>query len=278
MNSTIDLHCHTTASDGALSPCDLVMRADDRGIKTLAITDHDTLAGFRDVKLLAEKQGMQLISGIELSCVWKGINIHIVGLNYDPDSPVIQQAERSQLAVRDERAELIAHRVGKQLRQTFDMEQVKAYAGDGAIGRPHFARYMVDQKWVPDMATAFKKYLGSGKTGDVKTGWPELATVVDWVREAGGIAVMAHPHHYKMTRTKLKNCLADFAQAGGQAMEVACGLMTPNERGQMTSLAKELGLMGSCGSDFHGPNKFGLDLGVMPAFPKEITPVWQAFN
>ena len=278
MNSTIDLHCHTTASDGTLAPDVLVSRAAERGVRTLAITDHDTLAGFRLAEKAAEENGIQLISGIELSCVWGGITVHIVGLNMDPQAPSILEAEEFQARVRDERADLIAERVGKRLKQTFDMDKVRAYAGGEAIGRPHFARYMVDEGWVPSMAVAFSKYLGAGKPGDVKSGWPELEQVVRWIVDAGGVAVMAHAHLYKMTRTKLKACLSDFIDAGGSAIEVAYGQMDSNQRGQMAALAKEMGLMGSCGSDFHGPNRFGLDLGVMPDFPKDIPPVWTAWS
>lgn len=278
MNSTIDLHCHTTASDGTLAPDVLISRAAERGVRTLAITDHDTLAGFRLAAKAADENGIQLISGIELSCVWGGITVHIVGLNMDPQAPSILEAEAFQARVRDERADLIAERVGKRLKQTFDMDKVRAYAGGEAIGRPHFARYMVDEGWVPSMAVAFSKYLGAGKPGDVKSGWPELEQVVRWIVDAGGVAVMAHAHLYKMTRTKLKACLSDFIDAGGSAIEVAYGQMDSNQRGQMAALAKDMGLMGSCGSDFHGPNRFGLDLGVMPDFPKDITPVWTAWS
>lgn len=278
MNSRIDLHCHTTASDGALAPADLLRRASERGIETLAITDHDTLAGYRDVSALAAELGIELITGIELSCVWSGITIHIVGLNVDPDSAVIRDAESIQTRARDERAELIVTRVGKKLGQTIDLEAVRGYAGGEAIGRPHIARYLLDQGWVPDMRTAFSKYLGSGKVGDVKTHWPEMADAVRWITAAGGIPVMAHAHHYKMTRTKLRACLKDFVAAGGRALEVAYGLMDNNQRGQMAGLAKEFGLLGSCGSDFHGPNRFGLDLGVMCDFPKDITPVWSMWQ
>jgi len=277
VNSSIDLHCHTTASDGALSPVALVQRAAERGIKTLAITDHDTLAGFRDARAEAEKHGIELISGIELSCVWGGVTIHIVGLNMDVESPAMIEAERVQTEARAKRSELIAQRVGKKLQQTIDLDAVREYADSDALGRPHFARYLVDQGWVPSMQAAFTKYLGAGKPGDVKTSWPELADAVRWITEAGGVAVMAHAHLYKMTRTKLRACMADFIDAGGQGLEVAYGMMDSNQRGQMAQLARDLELMGSCGSDFHGPNRFGLDLGVMPDFPKDIPPVWDAW-
>ena len=278
MNSSIDLHCHTTASDGALAPAELLQRASERGIETLAITDHDTLAGYRDVKSLAAELGIELITGIELSCVWSGITIHIVGLNVDAESAVMQQAEAIQTKARAERAELIVQRVGKKLNHTIDLSAVREYAGGEAIGRPHIARYLLDQGLVSDMRTAFSKYLGSGKVGDVKTHWPEMADAVEWIVDAGGIPVMAHAHHYKMTRTKLRACLKEFVAAGGRGLEVAYGLMDNNQRGQMAGLAKEFGLLGSCGSDFHGPNRFGLDLGVMCDFPKEITPVWSVWQ
>lgn len=278
MASQIDLHCHTTASDGALTPEVLVDRAIERGVQTLAITDHDTTAGYRAVKGYAEQQGLNLVPGIELSCQWRGITIHVVGLNIDPEHPVMKAAEAQQGQVRYERAKTIADRLAKKLNTDIDFAAIEALAG-GEIGRPHFAQYLVERGLVADRAQAFKKYLGAGKVGDVKSGWPELDTVVEWIVESGGVAVMAHPHHYNMTRTKLMDCLALFTHAGGQAMEICCGLMDSNTQSNMKRIAQELELMGSCGSDFHGPNKFGLDLGVMPKFPeKDIKPVWSAFN
>ncbi len=266
MASQIDLHCHTTASDGALAPEALIDRAIDRNVATLAITDHDTMAGYRQVAEYAKGRGLNLIPGIELSSQWRGMGIHVVGLNMDPTHPVIIEAERSQTQVRRERATTIAQRLEKKLQKEIDFAAVEALAG-GEVGRPHFAQYLVEQGMVPDRQTAFKKYLGAGKIGDVKSGWPAMETVVKWIVESGGQAVLAHPHHYKLTRTKLLDCVAAFQYAGGQAMEICCGLMDKNQSGQLKKIAQDEGLYGSGGSDFHGPNKFGLDLGVMPPFP-----------
>ncbi len=266
MASQIDLHCHTTASDGALAPEALIDRAIDRNIETLAITDHDTMVGYRQVADYAKERCLTLIPGIELSSQWRGMGIHVVGLGMDPAHPVIVEAERSQTQVRRERARTIAQRLEKKLQKEIDFAAVEALAG-GEVGRPHFAQYMVEQGMVPDRQTAFKKYLGAGKIGDVKSGWPEMETVVKWIIDSGGQAVLAHPHHYNLTRTKLLDCVAAFQYAGGQAMEICCGLMDKNQSGQLKKIAQDEGLFGSCGSDFHGPNKFGLDLGVMPAFP-----------
>lgn len=266
MASQIDLHCHTTASDGALAPEALIDRAIGRNIETLAITDHDTMAGYRQVKDYAQEQGLNLIPGIELSSQWRGIGIHVVGLGMDPTHPVIIEAERSQTEVRRARAATIATRLSKKLNTEIDFAAVEALAG-GEVGRPHFAQYLVDQGLVPDRNTAFKKYLGAGKIGDVKSGWPTMETVVKWIVESGGQAVLAHPHHYNLTRTKLLDCIAAFQHAGGKGMEICCGLMDKNQSSQLKKIAKDEGLYGSAGSDFHGPNKFGLDLGVMPVFP-----------
>lgn len=283
MNSEFDLHCHTTASDGKLAPSALVARAAERGVRTLAITDHDTVDGFRSAKQAAADHGIRLISGIELSCVWGGATIHIVGLNFDPQSEVMLAAEQAQIEARKQRSVIIAEKLSKKLRHEINIKDIQAIAGgDGEpselVGRPHFAQYLIDHKLVADMGSAFRKYLGAGKIGDVKANWPELEKVVRWIVESGGTAVMAHAHLYNMTRTKLRACMDDFVDAGGSALEVAYGKMDANQQGQMVALAKDYSLLGSCGSDFHGPNRFGLDLGVMPAFPKDIKPVWSNWS
>lgn len=277
MSSTIDLHCHTTASDGKLSPQELIAKAQERNITTLAITDHDTLAGFREAQAPAAQAGINLISGIEVSTVWAGINIHIVGLNVDPNHPIILEAEAYQRKVRIERADIIAERVGKRLKHDIDMDEIRSYTQDGQIGRPHFAQYLLKYELIGSFAEAFNKYLGAGKIGDVKSGWPDIPTAVKWIVQAGGVAVFAHGHRYKMTRTKLRSCVQDFVYAGGRAIEVAYGTMDSSQQQQMVGLAKEFNLMGSCGSDYHGPNRFGLELGIMTKFPEGITPVWEKF-
>ena len=238
MASQIDLHCHTTASDGALAPEVLIDRAIGRNIETLAITDHDTMAGYREVADYAKERGLRLIPGIELSSQWRGMGIHVVGLGMDPTHPVMVEAERSQTDVRRARAITIAERLEKKMQKKIDFSAVEALAG-GEVGRPHFAQYLVEQGMVPDRQTAFKKYLGAGKVGDVKSGWPTMETVVKWIVESGGQAVLAHPHHYKLTRTKLLDCIAAFQHAGGQAMEICCGLMDKNQSGQLKKIAQD---------------------------------------
>lgn len=274
----VDFHCHSTASDGKLSPEEVVDRAVERGLKVLAITDHDTLAGFRSIRDYAKQRGLLLISGIEFSCIWGGATIHIVGLNMDVDHPALVLAEDSQAKARTSRAELIAQRLGKRLKHDFDFQRLQQIAGSDVISRPDFANYMIEKGLVGSFNSAFKQYLGAGKPGDVKATWPQLAEVTEWIVAAGGTAVMAHAHYYKMTRTKLKACLADFIEAGGTGLEVAYGLMDKQQAQAMTQIAEQMQLDGSRGSDFHGPNQYGLDLGVASSFPEKITPVWHRWS
>lgn len=274
----IDLHSHTQASDGKLTPFELIQKAQIQGIKVLAITDHDTLNGYREAKEYAKKAGVILISGIEISCLYAGMNIHIVGLDFDPDAPSMLELEEKQTKARDKRAQRIAYKLSQSLNKDVELDGVREFVTGEIIGRPHFAQYLVAKGWVKDEQTAFDKYLGAGKVGDVKNQWVSIEQAVEAIFQAQGVPVFAHAHRYKMTNSKLKRCLTLFKQVGGQGLEVAYGKMDAQTQNYQVQLALEFGFIGSCGSDFHGENTYGLDLGVMPKFPKQVTPVWQSFK
>ncbi|HIL91669.1 MAG TPA: PHP domain-containing protein [Cycloclasticus sp.] len=271
----IDLHSHTLVSDGSLSPVELVERAKANGVTVLSITDHDSIGAYSDVVDMAG-DGLTIIPGIEFSTQWRGIGIHIVGLNLQLDSPSILEGVAQQEKAREERAELICKRL-KKAGVAVDFERVKELAQQVNVGRPHFAQHLVEIGAVKNMSAAFKKYLGDGKMGDVKQCWAELPTIVQWITEAGGIAVLAHPLKYKMTRTKLRLFLDDFIEAGGRGMEVVSGQQSNNDTGQLAQLCREKGLLGSCGSDFHQVSQWS-DVGSMATFPKNCDPVWQAWT
>lgn len=276
--SIIDLHSHTTASDGKLAPIELINRAISCGIKVLAITDHDTLNGYREAQAYAKQAGIILISGIEVSCLYGGMNIHMLGLDFDAKAKSILALESQQIKARDERAKRIAYKLSKALNKDVELDGVREFVTGEIIGRPHFAQYLVAKGWLKDEQTAFDKYLGAGKVGDIKNQWVSLEDSAQAILNAGGIPVMAHAHRYKMTRSKLRVCLDNFKQAGGLGLEVAYGQMDAQTQNQQIQLALEFGFQGSCGSDFHGENTQGLDLGVMPPYPKRIPPVWQSFK
>jgi predicted metal-dependent phosphoesterase TrpH len=267
----VDFHTHTSASDGALSPAALLERARAAGVAELAITDHDTLAGYRAAAPLAG--GLVLHPGVELSCQWSGATIHVVGLGVRVDDPTLAAGLAALDSARQQRAQTIAERLAS---RGFPgaLAGARAIAGESQLGRPHFARWLVEAGHLPDEATAFKRYLGRNKTGDVKAFWPGLAEVTGWITAAGGIAVLAHPLHYKFTRMKLRRLVTDFAGPGGSAIEVVSGRQAPGQATALSQLARDFGLAVSVGSDFHADTPHGPRLGVASAPFADRPNVW----
>ncbi len=259
----IDFHTHTSASDGALDPCELVARAQASNIAQLAITDHDTMVGYEAAEAYHRQRpgGMQLIPGIELSCRWSATTIHVLGLGIDRRHPAMCHALEVMSAARAERAVKIAGRLAA---RGFDgaLEGALAQAGDSQIGRPHFAAWMVEQGHVDDLNQAFDRYLGQGKTGDVKAFWPELAEVVGWIVASGGVAAIAHPLKYGFTGMKLRRLIECFVAAGGSGIELVSGRQTRDQVEHLARLARDYDLEVSLGSDFHSDAPYGADLGV----------------
>ncbi|WBU42820.1 MULTISPECIES: PHP domain-containing protein [Marinobacter] len=273
----IDLHCHSTASDGALTPEDLVARAAEQGVSHLALTDHDTIAGLAQARARGQELGLSLISGVELSCVWRSHTIHVVGLDFDEADPAFLEALAQQNENRWQRARLIADRLAR-LKVDGLLEKATALAGGDVPGRPHFAQVLVNAEVVPKTAHAFKRYLGSGKPGDVKACWPELSEVVQWITDAGGIAVLAHPRKYRLTATRLRELTADFRRAGGRAIEVSVSGQSSGDLGFVAELARREQLLASQGSDFHFPGAPWCELGRIMKMPEGLEPVWHHFR
>lgn len=269
----VDLHSHTKRSDGTLTPVELVERAKEMGVDMLALTDHDTICGLAEARSKGNALGVKIISGIEFSSVWNGMGIHIVGLGFDETHPAMLQAVEIQGVKRKSRAHTIAERMEKRGFPGL-LEQAEQIADGGQVGRPHFARAMVENGQVKNIAQAFKKHLGSGKPGDVKAEWPEMHTVVDWITSAGGTAVLAHPDKYNLTRTKMKLLLEAFVEAGGQAIEVVTSGIDDSYKRKLADMCIEYDLMASQGSDFHSPAPWA-ELGRLAPMPKELKTVWQ---
>ena len=274
-----DLHSHTKYSDGSLSAQALIELAIERGITHLAITDHDTVQAHLQLtennnSYASEK--INIIKGIELSSQWNNMGVHIVGLNIDIHSTAITTAVKHQTQLRIERVKTIAKKL---LQRGFpDITQgAMILAGDGQVGRPHIAQHMVDEGLVSSVGQAFNKYLGAGKVGDISSVWPDLECVVEWINAAGGVAVLAHPSRYKMTRTKCRRLMADFSDAGGQAIEVCAGNQVPGVAEEMAAVCDEFGFHASVGSDFHNPDYKWVKLGQYPSLPKACRPVWELF-
>ncbi len=257
----VDFHTHSLASDGALSPIELLRRAKAAGVQQFALTDHDTTAGYLAVRHTSEAKEIGLISGVELSCRWATTTIHVVGLNFDADAPEMTAMVEKLTQAREERAEKIATRLaGVGIDDA--LEGAKAIANGSQIGRPHFATWMAEAGAVDSAAEAFDKYLGAGKIGDVKMFWPPLSDVVQAITRAGGVAILAHPLKYRLTGMKLRALINDFKAAGGGAIEVLNGRQPETDLKRLSQLAEGNGLMCSVGSDFHRDFEYGPKLGI----------------
>lgn len=276
MSPNYDLHCHSNASDGALAPALVVERAHAQGVTHLALTDHDTTHGLSEAQTTAQNLGMTLINGIELSTTYQNQCLHIVGLNIDPQHPILQIGLVDQQQRREQRAQQISDKLAKK-RIPDAYAQIKAQVGDGEITRSHFAEFLVAQGYARDPQHAFDHYLSKGKSAFVSTQWADLPTVVNWINSAGGIAVLAHPLRYKMSNKWMNRALADFVSCGGQAIEVVTGRSNPDEIGQSLQMAKRHNLYASRGSDFHNPEYPWVELGRLPPIPESVLPVWQLF-
>lgn len=272
-----DLHCHTTASDGVLTPRDLVRRAAEKGVEVLAVTDHDTLAGLDEIRatITAEQLPLRLVSGVEISTGWEHHEIHIVALGVDEKNPQLVAFLAAQLARREARAEEIGRRLEKcQLPGTY--EEAKALAGDAAVTRAHFARVLMARGVADTMQKVFKKYLSRGNKGYVPAEWLEMAVAIEAIHGAGGLAVLAHPSRYGLTAKWIKRLLVAFKAAGGDAMEVSLPQQSPQERANLGQWAKEHDLYISVGSDFHFPSNW-TELGRHLWLPKEGMPLWLGY-
>ncbi|QPB42471.1 RNase RNM [Rodentibacter haemolyticus] len=274
MTKIYDLHCHSTASDGILSPREVVQRAAKQGVNVLALCDHDTVVGIDEAKITADELGIELIAGVEISTDWEGRGIHIVGLNFDKTHPEMTALLVKQKALREKRAV----EIGKKLEKA---GVPNAYAGakalaNGEVTRAHYARYLVQTGKVSNDGQAFKRYLGQGKSAFVKAEWTDIPTAINTIHSAGGIAVIAHPLRYNMTGKWVRKLMTDFKNWGGDGMEVAdCG-QTKDQRQLLARWAREFEFVGSVGSDFHFPCGW-VELGKNLTLPDDVKAVWALF-
>jgi predicted metal-dependent phosphoesterase TrpH len=270
-----DLHTHTNASDGVLSPEQLFEQAKLAGINILSVTDHDTVAAYTSLQECSD-HSIRIVPGIEFSSIWRKTGVHIVGLNIDLDCATLKSAIAEQRTARLQRAETIANKLSK-LGFTDTLEGAKKVANGAILGRPHFARFLVESGQVKTISIAFKKFLGQGKPGDVKENWPALETVIGWITTAGGTAILAHPAKYKLSNLRLQELTKDFSDAGGHGLEVISGKQDEVITSRLGKLSQQHGLLASCGSDFHQPGQSWAELGNVKALPAGCTPVWESW-
>jgi predicted metal-dependent phosphoesterase TrpH len=273
MFCTYDLHSHSTASDGTLSPTAVLHAADAAGVEVLALTDHDTTAGIAEALRASHELAVKLVAGVEISVTWSAQTVHIVGLNVDPENPALQAGLQSLRAFRDWRAEEIGRRLEK-CGVDDAYQAALAHSNGILVSRTHFARMLVERGMVEDERKVFKHYLVKGKPGYVAGEWASLEAAIGWIHAAGGQAVVAHPARYKMTRTKLRRLLGEFRELGGEAVEVVSGSHSRDDCIAMAKHTVDFGLLASAGSDFHSPENPWVALGRLPMLPASCRPVW----
>ena len=274
----IDLHSHTTCSDGALSPVELVQRAQQMQVDVLAITDHDTVSAIQIAAQYIQSSNtkLTLISGVELSTSWHGFDIHIVGLQVNKDDSQFLQRLESQLAERDRRAVRICDKLEKcGYEGIYDI--ASEIAGGAQISRSHIAKALVQKSICTHPQQAFTKYLGKNKKAHVTPKWITIQEAIEWIKDAGGQAVLAHPAHYDMTTKWLRRLVAEFAEAGGEAMEITHPNMAADKKKLLQTIMSENSFLASAGSDFHFPSRF-TELGRRLDIPESIRPIWHNWN
>ncbi|MCC6473683.1 MAG: PHP domain-containing protein [Burkholderiales bacterium] len=273
-----DLHCHSTVSDGLLSPARLAWRARANGVDALALTDHDDTAGLAEAQAAARAAGIRFIPGVEISVTWNERSVHIVGLDVDPAHAPLREGLARVRSGRLGRALRIAEalaRVGIE----GCLEGALRHAGRAhGIGRTHFARYLVERNVARDLRSVFRGFLARGKPGYVPHQWASLEDAVSWIAVAGGVAVIAHPARYRFDPAQTGRLFEEFRRCGGAGIELESGGHATQATRLLAGLARDLDLAGSRGSDFHGPGESRAELGRLAELPPGVRPIWSVLR
>ena len=272
-----DLHCHSTLSDGLLTPSAVVARAAARGVDVLALTDHDEVAGLDEAKAAAAEAGIEVICGAELSVSWDDQTLHVLALGIDPANALLAEGLDAIRAGRATRARRIGEALAAAGIPGAYEGAMRYVTSERLVSRTHFARYLVETGYAREAKDVFKRYLTRGNPGYVPHPWASLAEAVGWIHAAGGQAVIAHPGRYKITASAMRRLLAEFRDLGGDAIEVVSSSHTPAQCAEFATYARAFELAASCGSDWHGPGESWMDFGELPELPVGVVPIWKGW-
>jgi 3',5'-nucleoside bisphosphate phosphatase len=258
----VDLHCHSTASDGTLAPADVVRLAKDSGLVGFALTDHDTIAGLPEASAAARELGIEFLTGIEISCeVPRPATMHMLGYGVDVDSPQLRELTDQLQSGRDDRNPRIIQKLNE-LNVAITMDEAEQEAGGDVIGRPHIAAVMLRKGYVSSIKQAFDKYLGQGAPAYFDRDRPNPRRGIDMIRQAGGLPVLAHPVQLRTENdAQLERIIKDLADLGLAGVEVIHSDHDAALVEKYAALADRFGLLKTGGSDFHGSNKKDIPLG-----------------
>ena len=269
-----DLHCHSTHSDGLLTPSAVVARAAARGVDVLALTDHDEVSGLPEAQAAATEAGIELVCGAELSVSWDDHTLHVVALRIDPGNAELNEGLEAIRVGRASRARRIGDALAAAgIKGAFE-GAMKYVTSERLVSRTHFARYLVEAGFARETKDVFKRYLTRGNPGYVPHPWAALSEAVGWIHAAGGQAVLAHPGRYKISNAGMRRLLGEFCDLGGDAIEVLSSSHTQAQYVEFATYARAFELKGSCGSDWHGPGESWMEFGELPELPHGVVPVW----
>lgn len=272
----VDLHLHSVCSDGVLTPAAVVDLAADAGVELLALTDHDTLAGAVEAHERCKQRGVRDVTGVEVSAAWNGQTIHILGLNVDPHASGLLEGLAGLRGLRRERLRQIGQRLERHAIPALDLV-AQIESAHEVVTRTHLARSLAANRFASSPQQAFRRFLGRGRPGHVHPRYPEVATVVGWIRAAHGVAVLAHPLRYALSAGGRRRLMEAFRDSGGAALEVVCGTASSQVE-PLAALALRFGLAGSAGSDFHDPRLRWNPPGRLAKLPVQVEPVWRRFG
>ena len=261
MNKFVDLHIHTTASDGLFTPREVVGMAVRKGIAAIAITDHDTVDGNADAYAEGLMRGVEVVPGVEISCNFTPTNVHILGLFIDPVEENLANALAEVREYRSRRNPQILAKLAE-LGMEISLEEVAAKAEGKSIGRPHIAQVMVEKGYVADFPQAFEKYLANGKPAYISRRRISAEEGISLIQGAGGLAFLAHPGLLALAPRILEGMIYKLARAGLDGIEVYYSDHLPTDTISLKHIADDFDLLASGGTDFHGPFKPGIELGV----------------
>lgn len=257
----VDLHVHSTASDGTYTPTELVAYAIEKKLTAFALTDHDTIAGLDEAIHAASNSSLEVIPGIEFSTEYNGKDIHIVGLDIDYKNPFFVETLAQFIDSRNNRNEKMCQLLNN-MGMKISLSELSERFPDSVITRAHFARFLLEHNYIPKIETAFEKYIGDTCPCYVPREKVHPVQAIRLIREAGGIPVLAHPPLYKLAPKELEKLVAALSQQGLLGIEAIYSTYNRADENQMRSLAKSYHLSISGGSDFHGKNKPYIDLGA----------------
>lgn len=261
---TVDLHVHSNKSDGTYTPAELIRYAVTKNLRVMALTDHDTVDGLPEIKEEAARieNAPEIVDGVELSTDLEGRDIHIVGLFINTEDPALNRYLQKFKDARDLRNVKMCDSLAKGLNMDISYEKLKNTFPGAVITRAHYARYMLEHKYISSMNEAFERWIGDDKPYFIPREKVKPEDAVELIKKASGIPVLAHPVLYKFSLSRLEKLISDLKEAGLLGMETRYSTYTSGETRQMMMLANKYGLLESGGSDFHGSNKKDIDLGT----------------